>query len=264
MCDFDLSSSLKVLGANGGKKRGMELTSIQVSKSIVIDAGNIIDGLGDNILNVNHIFITHTHLDHILDIGFLIDSTFDSRKEPLKVYGSKGSIENIKKHIFNWDIWPDFTTINLPDSSLKSLIFVELELNEQITVDNYTLKVIPNNHTKTSNGYVITKNNRSILLSSDTSVCSSIWDEVNTNSKISSVIIDVSFPSSMEQLAFDSKHLTPKLLKNELSLLNREDVSIYISHIKPSFYEEVKNEIILLELLKNNGTIVTTNEIINF
>jgi len=41
-----------------------------------LDAGNILEGLGNGIRNINHVFITHAHLDHINDIGFLIDATF--------------------------------------------------------------------------------------------------------------------------------------------------------------------------------------------
>lgn len=262
--NFNTSPSLKILGANGGKKKDMELTSIQLSSHIVIDAGNIINALDDEISEIHHIFITHTHLDHIIDIGLLIDTTFDKRIIPLKVYGTKGSIENIKKYIFNWDIWPDFSTINLPNSDLFALEFIEIQLNETIVVDDCKLKAVKNNHTSTSNGYVVTKANKSILITSDTYCCKEIWEEVNTNLNISSIIIDISFPSSMDQLAFDSKHLTPQLLKNELESLYREDVVVYASHIKPSCYEEVCTEIEEFRLLKNGGKVLEKQDIVTF
>jgi phosphoribosyl 1,2-cyclic phosphodiesterase len=67
----DDSSSIKILGAYGGKSTNMALTSIQLSKKVVLDAGNILEGLGNGSKNINHLFITHSHLDHINDIGFL-------------------------------------------------------------------------------------------------------------------------------------------------------------------------------------------------
>jgi len=260
----DTTPFIKVLGAYGGKATNMQLTSLQLSKEVVLDAGNLVEGLGNGIKNINHIFITHSHLDHILDIGFLIDATFDIRKIPLKVYGRKETLTNLKKHIFNWEIWPDFTQINLVDSDLKSIELIEIELNEVVEVDGCKIKAIKNNHTISSNGYIIEKEDHALLFTSDTYCCDEIWEEVNNNSKITTVIIDVSFPSRLDQLAFDSKHLTPKLLKEELKKLKRNDVKIHINHIKPFCRNEVIQEIIKGDLLLNNGAILEAQDVIEF
>ena len=262
--DSNKKPSIKVLGAYGGKATNMQLTSLQLSKEIALDAGNLVEGLGNGIKNINHIFITHSHLDHILDIGFLIDATFDIRTTPLKVYARKETLESIKKHIFNWEIWPDFTQINLIDSDLKAIELIEIELNETIEIDDCKIKAIKNNHTDSSNGYIIEKGNSAILFTSDTYCCDDIWEEVNNNDKISSVIIDVSFPSRLDQLAFDSKHLTPELLKEELKKLKRSDVRIYINHIKPFCKNEVVEEIIKGDLLLNNGAILEAQDVVEF
>ena len=63
-------------------------------------------------------------------------------------------------------------------------VFKEIKLNQEIEVDNCILKPIQNNHTDSSCGYVIQKNNSSILFTSDTYVCKNIWDEVNNNKQI--------------------------------------------------------------------------------
>ncbi|MBD3842179.1 MAG: 3',5'-cyclic-nucleotide phosphodiesterase [Campylobacterales bacterium] len=256
--------SIKILGAYGGKSTNMQLTSLQLSKEVVLDAGNILEGLGNGIRNINHVFISHAHLDHINDIGFLIDSTFENRTEPLKVYGRTKTLDAIEKNIFNWDIWPDFTKINLIGSDLKSVEFVPFELGDTIEVDGCIIKAIPNNHTPSSNGFVIEKENRAILFSSDTYCCDSIWEEINTNPKIKAVIIDVSFPSRMAQLAFDSKHLTPLLLKEELKKLQRDDITVHINHIKPTYKTEVVIEVIKEDLLLNGGLILEAQDVVEF
>ncbi|MEA2017417.1 MAG: 3',5'-cyclic-nucleotide phosphodiesterase [Campylobacterota bacterium] len=260
----DKTPFIKVLGAYGGKATNMQLSSLQLSKETVLDAGNLVEGLGNGIKNVNHIFVTHSHLDHILDIGFLIDATFNIRTIPLKVYGRKKTLENIKKHILNWEIWPDFTQIDLIDSNLKAIELIDIELNETIEVDGCKIKAIENNHTTSSNGYVIEKEDSAILFTSDTYCCDGIWNEVNNNSKISTVIVDVSFPSKLDQLALDSKHLTPKLLKEELTKLKRDDVTIHINHIKPFCKNEVVEEIIKNDLLLNNGAILEAQDVVEF
>lgn len=258
------SPSIKILGAYGGKATNMQLTSIQVSKEVVIDAGNILEGLGNGIKNINHVFVTHSHLDHINDIGFLIDATFEQREVPLKVYGRKGTLDDIHKHILNWNIWPDFTQIPLLSTQQKAIELIPLELNETIEVDGCKLKVIENNHTNSSNGYVIEKEGSSLLFTSDTYCCDKIWEEINNNPKISSVIVDVSFPSRMEQLAFDSKHFTPDILKQELQKLTRDDVTVHINHMKPSYKTELVKEIFKSDILLNEGMILEAQDVIEF
>jgi cAMP phosphodiesterase len=260
----DDSSSIKILGAYGGKSTNMALTSIQLSKEVVLDAGNILEGLGNGSKNINHLFITHSHLDHINDIGFLIDATFEIRDVPLRVYGRKKTLEDIHNHILNWDIWPDFTQINLIDSQHKAIELIEIDIGETIDVDGCKITAIENNHTPSSNGYIIEKNGSAILFTSDTYCCDDIWDHVNNNKKISSVIVDVSFPSRMAQLASDSKHLTPALLKDELSKLKRDDVTIHINHIKPSYKVELVKEIYKTDVLLNNGMILEAQDVVDF
>ena len=58
---------------------------------------------------IDHIFVTHSHLDHVNSIAFFLDSVGALRPKPVTVYATAPTIETLKKHLFNWDIWPDFT-----------------------------------------------------------------------------------------------------------------------------------------------------------
>ncbi len=254
---------IKMLGAFSSKGVNKGMTCLQISDTVVVDAGNILHSLGDKALDINHIFLTHTHLDHIVDIPFLIDTFFDKRKEPLLIYGLKETIFYLEEYLFNWNIWPDFSSINLKDSNQKSIIFKELTINEEITIEDCTLKPIKTEHTDSSCGYVITKNNHSVLFTSDTYKCQNIWDELNKNKDIKSLIIEVSFPSRLKQLAQDSKHLTPQLLKEELENLQRDDITIYINHLKSAYVDEISKECNKLNILLNDGHILTDGALID-
>ena len=104
---------LKILGASGSKTKLTGTTSFQVYKDIIVDAGNVIATLGDEASKINHIFLTHSHSDHIIDLPFIIEGFFEERTTPLKVYGSKETINSLKSHTFNDEIWPDFSKIDL-------------------------------------------------------------------------------------------------------------------------------------------------------
>lgn len=206
---------LKVLGSGGSKSKNSGTTSFQISKEIVIDAGNIINILGNEAQFINHIFLTHSHSDHITDIPFLIDGFFENRKKPLIIYASKESIETLKKHTFNNEIWPDFSSLNLTNSNQKAIIFKEISLNEEIKIDKHTIKVINAVHIEGAYGFIITKNNsESYIISGDTSFSESLIAEINSNPHIKSLIIECSFPNKLEELALKSNHLTPNTLND--------------------------------------------------
>ncbi len=254
---------LKILGISGSKTKELGTTSFQISKSILVDAGNIISILGDKVLEVEHLFITHPHFDHISDLPFIIETYFEKRNKSLIIYASKETIQAIKDHVFNNIIWPDFSKINLTHTDKKSIIFKTIEANETIIIDNYSITAFKANHVNGSFGFIIDKkDSNSYMISGDTYENDLIWDILNNNPKIKSLIIECSFPSRMETLAFRSKHLTPKLLNNQMKRLKRDDINVFIYHIKSLYYKEMEEEIKNYGILRNKGKILKENDIV--
>lgn len=231
-----------VAGAYGGKSKDMSTTTILVGEHIAIDAGNILNFLGNNAYLIDHIFLTHSHFDHILDIPFLIDVFFEKREHPLIVYGSKDTLEDLKKYVFNWHVWPDFNEISLIKSPEKAIKFQVLEPDEIVEIDGLSIQAVRSNHTVTCYGYIVKNDKKGFYFTSDTYKCKNIWEKVNNDPKITKLIVDVSFPSRLAKLAEDSKHMTPTVLKEELLNLKR-DIDLYIFHLKPSFFQEVADEL---------------------
>lgn len=247
MIGDEVKKDVVVAGAYGGKSRDMATTTVLVGDSIAIDAGNILGFLGGRAYMIDHIFLTHSHFDHILDVPFLIDVFFERREYPLRVYGGKDTLDSIKQYIFNWHIWPDFNNIKLIKSQESAIEFIEISEGDEICVDGVCLKPIASNHTVECFGYVVKKDDRAFYFTSDTYSSDKIWDTINNDETIKKLITDVSFPSRLDKLAHDSKHMTPKVLKSELGKLKRE-IDLYIYHLKPSFFEEVVEELKTIEL----------------
>ena len=101
---------IKILGWAGGIGANLRTTSFLVDDDMLIDTGT---GLGDLPLNqmtgIRHIFLTHSHMDHIVGLPLLADSMFGVHDEPIMVHAQEETIQAIKDHIFNWVIWPDFS-----------------------------------------------------------------------------------------------------------------------------------------------------------
>ena len=174
---------IKALGAYGGRGELSATTCMLVTENIVIDAGNIF-ALGADARYIDHILVTHSHMDHITDIPFLIDAYFEYRKKPLKIYGQKSTLDTIKKHIFNWDIWPDFSEIQLIESEHKAVEFIEIKEYQEFTINGINFKTIPVNHTVPCIGYVVDFGRKALFFTSDTYICDNIWNEVNSNPKM--------------------------------------------------------------------------------
>ena len=244
-------NGIKVLGAYGAKDMGKGTSSFLIDDNNLIDAGNIINSMGSKSIHIDNIWLTHSHFDHISDIPFIIDTYFSLRKKSLKIYGLKETIKTIKENLLNDKIWPDFSKIQLPNSKEMAVKYIIISKNKSYTINNnLKIKAIGTYHIVPSCGYSIEKNNHHILISSDTYKCKNILKEISNNKNIKYLVIKCSFPSKLEKLAKITTHLTPKLLEEFLKDI-RQDIKIYINHIKPIFEKEIKEEIKNSKLLKN-------------
>ena len=236
--------NIRILGAQGSRSSNAFTTCIQITHHTVIDAGNIMQALGENALHVNNIFFSHSHLDHIIDSAFLIDNSFANRTEPLYLYGLPETIQALREHIFNQEIWPDFSEIHLIHNKKPAIVYKEIEFYQRYEVeDGIFLTPIPANHSIACCGYLIENSEGGVLFSGDSYKNEALWKLINTNTTIKALIIDVSFPSQFVKLAHESKHLTPQLLHEEMQQLHRTDVHIYVNHLKPFYHDRLIDEL---------------------
>jgi len=231
---------MKVLGAYGSKSKNSQLSSYLLDEKTVIDAGNLIQSLGDDFLKLDNILITHAHFDHINDLPTIIDTYYSRILKPINIFATQKVIDILKENIFNNKVWPDFSKIPLMSGKGSTIIFNSLEYFQEYNIGNFKLQPYPNFHTFGSCGYIINDN---MVFTSDTFLCYHTWDFLNKNKNLKQLVIEVSFPSAYNRLAVLSKHLTPTLLKSELESLQRDDVKIYINHLKYEYLDEILDEL---------------------
>ena len=258
------SKQIKALGAFGTKAKGYGTTSFYLNDKNVIDAGNLLNALEEKSANIENIWISHSHLDHICDIAYIIDNYFASIEKTINIRALPQIIDYIKKHFLNNVIWPDFSNIELLNGSGMCINYIEVELDKEYSLsDSESIKAFKTDHTVPSCGYIYKKGESAVLMATDTYSIDNIIEIVNNDNSIRSMVIECSFPSKMEKLAKESKHLTAKLLSEMLESLKRDDVQLYINHIKPLYLEEITKEINEY-LPKYNPIIVKDGEIIKF
>ncbi|CAI6146600.1 MAG: hypothetical protein SPLUMA1_SPLUMAMAG1_00325 [uncultured Sulfurimonas sp.] len=124
-------------------------------------------------------------------------------------------------------------------SGEMAVTYTELELNKEYSIGEHkSIRAFKTDHTVASSGYVYTKKNASVLITADTHSLDNAIKEINENKNIRSIVVECSFPSEMRELAINSKHLIPQLLFEKLEAIKREDIVLYVHHIKPAFLKE--------------------------
>jgi ribonuclease BN (tRNA processing enzyme) len=233
---------VRVLGCSGGIGGNLRTTSFLLDHDILIDAGT---GVGElsltELAKIDHVFVTHSHLDHITSIPFMVDSVGFMRDRPLTVHASGETLDILKQHIFNWKIWPDFCEI--PDVHKPYMRYQAMELGETIILNGRMITSVPANHVVPAVGYHLDSGKASLVFSGDTTTNDAIWKVVNKIENLRYLIIETAFSNSEKDLAVVSKHLCPSMLATELVKFERIEAEVFITHLKPGELELTMQEI---------------------
>jgi len=237
---------IKILGCSGGIGDDLRTTSMLVDHDILIEAGT---GVGDltmsQLLAIDHIFISHSHLDHIAFIPFLLDTVMGIRTEPVTLHALPETLSILRTHIFNWKIWPDFNAI--PDIYNPFLRYHALKLGETLNLNGRKFTPLPVNHVVPAVGYHVEGQQFSLVYTGDTTECDALWGEVNKIENLKYVIIETAFSNGELELAKLSKHLCPSMLITELAKLDLTKLTdipeVLITHLKPGESETIMLEI---------------------
>lgn len=232
---------LRVLGCSGGIGGSLRTTSFAIDHDILIDAGTGVSELSlDELCRIDHVFVTHSHMDHICCLPLLLDSVAGMRSRPVTVYGIGETLDILKQHIFNWKIWPDFSEIyNGPEPVLR---YQPISLADVTDLQGRRITALPANHTVPAVGYHFDSGQGSLVFSGDTHINDDLWVAVNQIKDLRYLIIETAFSNSEKGLAVLSKHLCPSLLSLELEKFEG-DAKIYITHLKPDEVELIMSEI---------------------
>ena len=232
---------LRILGCSGGIGGDLRTTSMLLDQDVLIDAGTGVGDLSiDELSRIDHVFVTHSHLDHVASIPFMVDSVGWMRDKPITVHAIEPTLEILRQHLFNWKLWPDFTQI--PDTQKPFLRYEPVVLGRTVDLNGRKLTPLPANHVVPAVGYRVDSGRASLVFTGDTTTNDPFWVEVNKIENLRYLIIETAFCNRERELAIASKHLCPSMLAEELAKLKRK-ADIYITHLKPGEIELTMQEI---------------------
>lgn len=240
---------IRVLGCSGAIGKDCRTTSFLLDDNVLVDAGT---GVGDLTLEelqrIDHVLLTHSHMDHIAALPLMLDSVAGLRSQALTVHALAPTLQALKDHVFNHTIWPDFSVIPSPEAPFVR--FQALEVGRQLTVGGKAVEVLPAVHTVPAVGYAVAGARGHWVFSGDTERNPAFWQRVN-QLDVGMLVIETAFSEREAVLAKRALHLAPQTLAQELAQIVYPPSGrypVYITHTKPAETEAIFAEVEALDL----------------
>ena len=233
---------IEVLGCHGSETREARTVGFLIDEEILLEAGTVSSVLSvERQRRIHSVIISHLHLDHIKELPFLVDNRMGEGTGSITVYGIAEVLDGLRAHLFNDIIWPDFTGIvngDRPPVCLCSMV-----PGQETGIGDFVITPAVVNHRVPSVGMLIKREDRGFLYTGDTAPTGEIWTLANRTPHLGAVLIEVSFPDGLEEVARASAHMTPSMVASELDKLERRDIPIYVFHMKPKYKETIVREL---------------------
>ena len=233
--------NLTALGCSGGIGSGRHTTCYLVDDDVLIDAGTGLTTLTlEQLEKIDHVFLTHAHLDHILGLPLLLDAVGDVRAMPLVVHALPEVLGVLEKHIFNWAIWPDFREI--PSVDAPWVRFEPLDWGGSCEVAGRRFSPLPVDHVVPACALRVACASGSFVFSGDTTTSPELIAALNAIPDLRHLVIETSFENALADIARASKHHWPDSLAADLAGLAGE-AAIWITHLKPGNEDGIMTEL---------------------
>ncbi len=233
--------NIRFLGTHNEESRDTRLVSILIDDILAVDAGSLTSELPfEEQERIRAILLSHGHYDHIRAIPSF---AFNNSQRLTRVFATQETLDILSSHLVDGLIYPKFTEKTsflkkraLELHCLKTLIPQDIE--------GYTITPIPLNHPIVTVGFEINSpQQQSLLYATDTGPgLHQVWE--STSPQL--LIIDTTFPDSLEKMACDAGHLCPKLLLKELADFRSTKgylPQVVLIHLSPKFEAEIRDEI---------------------
>jgi len=231
---------IEILGAHMTEVAGARPTALLVDGIIALDAGSLCSSLSlEAQQKLKAILLTHYHYDHIRDIPFIGMNV--SQQGTIDVYSIPETLAVLYAHLVDGSIYPDF--LKWPEDQ-PALRFVTIASGEPFNIGGYSVVAVPVAHGVPTVGYQVSSpEGKKLFYTGDTGVgLAACWQQVSPDL----LVTELSLPARMEDWARKVTHLTPNLLKEELTHIRQIHgyiPSTILIHLNPALEDEIEKEV---------------------
>jgi ribonuclease BN (tRNA processing enzyme) len=238
---------VQLLGSSVSNPAGHQyVSSFIINKTVAIDAGSVgFHGTPQEQETIRHIFLTHSHCDHIASLPIFVENVWTPSQDCPQVYGSPETLDSVQRYVFNDIVWPDF--VGLSKSMPPFLQLCPLRPEEQVEVAGLRILPVPVDHLVPTFGYVIADDRSAVIIAGDTGPTTRLWEVAHQTPGLRAVYLEACFPNSLQRLAETSCHLTPEMFGGEVAKMPA-GIKVVAMHIKVRYREEVIRELNALRL----------------
>jgi len=230
---------VRFLTSAPGGRPDQYLTTLIVENSIAIDAGSLGLHSGSDDTGRGHVFITHSHVDHIGTLPLFLEAWRDRRNGPAHIYGSQATLTEIRAHLFNEGVWLDYSQLQARANWVE---LVPIEAERPVSVGNLRITGVPADHSVPTMGYLVEDGSSAFVFGADSGPTERLWEVARATRDLRAVFLECSFPNRLRELAAKTAHLTPELWTPELKKIPA-GIPVLAVHIKPRYRDEILAEL---------------------
>lgn len=235
---------LHVLGCSAGIGASRRTTSLLIDDTLLVDAGS---GIGDldigQLLAIDRVLLTHSHLDHCALLPMLADLRIGRRNTPLPVCGLPETLATLRDCIFNNRLWPDYTS--LPDPQCPYVSLQPLSPTQVFRHGDLSIEVLPAQHSIPAIGYLLADGSGAFAFSGDSALHLPFWQRLAQQADLRAVMAELSYPESRRETAKQFGHMCASDLAQGMALLPPA-VELLVSHLDPGHETGLMAEICAL------------------
>ncbi len=232
---------IQFLGVHNCESQDTKLTSLLIDDILVIDAGGLTSSLSFPAQQkIKAILLTHQHYDHIRDVPaialylYLSGATID-------IYSILPVYEALTTPPLNFKLYPNFLEQPQGNPTIKFTVVGPLKSKQ---IEGYSILPVPVNHSVPTVGYQITSTDGKVVFyTGDTGPdLADCWERIAPQL----LIIEASAPDRFEAFYKKRGHLTPGLLKQELTIFRELKgylPQVVVVHLNPALEKEIETEI---------------------
>jgi len=247
-----VSIDLEVIGSSGAASPERRSTCFRIGRELAVDGGALASGIPvEEQPGVRAVLLTHRHFDHIRELPLFLDNVLALRSfaepggrrapsRPVEIGAERGTWSVLLRHVFNWELWPDFRRFPEPPGRFFPVVPGKAFVRAGMRIVPIRL-----HHTVPSVGYVFRRGKAAAAVLGDTGWRESVFRSLARIDGLRLLVIECSYPSRLEALAHQALHLTPALLERGLRIIraSRPDVRVLVSHLKPPWEERLQVEL---------------------